>query len=101
VVALLGFSEDAAQATGFSNALREIAPLPDGYKVGDVLRAYLAYMVARDRRDGDSMEPVAGWIYDAMKQALDAVHAACRDAGCPQGADVSEWLRERLKNHRV
>jgi len=36
-----------------------------------------------------------------MKQALDTVHAVCRDAGCPPGADVAVWLRERLKNHRV
>jgi enamine deaminase RidA (YjgF/YER057c/UK114 family) len=44
---------------------------------------------------------VAGSVYDAMKQALDEVHAVCRDAGCSPGVDVTVWLREQLKNHRV
>jgi hypothetical protein len=52
-------------------------------------------------REDDPQRLVAGWLFDAVKQALDTVHAVCAEAGCPPGAQVDEWLRERLKNHTV
>ncbi|ALL68695.1 hypothetical protein K788_0000282 [Paraburkholderia caribensis MBA4] len=72
VAVLLGFNDAAAKSSGYINALREIAPLPDDYKIGDVLRAYLGYLTARERQDMDPQEPVAGWLY------------------------VTAWLREQL-----
>ena len=41
VTAILGFDDEGA---GFRNALREMAPLPEGFTCGDVLRAYLAHI---------------------------------------------------------
>ncbi|RQZ18109.1 hypothetical protein DIE15_08220 [Burkholderia sp. Bp9031] len=39
---------------------------------------------------------VSGWVYDATRKALDAVHEVALEFGCPRGATVSDWLRERL-----
>ncbi|WP_416052778.1 hypothetical protein [Cupriavidus basilensis] len=39
------YSDDAACA-GFRNALRDMAPLPDDFTIGDAVDAYIAHLVA-------------------------------------------------------
>ncbi|VWD01522.1 bacteriophage protein [Burkholderia aenigmatica] len=52
------------------------------------------------QQDGDLLRPVARWVYNAVRVNLDLLHGICGEFGCPQGADVATWLRDRLSNEK-
>jgi hypothetical protein len=49
VAVLLGFSS-LENASGFHVTMNEIAPLPLDFTIGEALQAYLAHILARQRR---------------------------------------------------
>jgi hypothetical protein len=45
----------------------------------------------------DPTDPIARWLFDAVKTNLDEIHALCLEFGCSQGDTVVGWLRARLE----
>ncbi|UKV75196.1 hypothetical protein FOC29_28215 [Burkholderia vietnamiensis] len=52
------------------------------------------------QQDGDLLRPIARWVYNAVRVNLDLLHGICSEFGCPQGANVATWLRDRLSNEK-
>lgn len=53
------------------------------------------------QHDGDLLRPIARWVYNAVRVNLDLLHGICSEFGCPQGEDVSTWLRARLAREQT
>lgn len=51
---ILGFSSNTVDngACGFRNVLRDIPALPDGFTIGDAMRAYMAAITIDERQAG-------------------------------------------------
>jgi hypothetical protein len=62
-----------------------------------ILECYqLAVDAYRASMPADPTAPIAKWLFDGVKQALDATHAVCLEHGCSQGETVADWLRKQL-----
>ncbi|WP_208449120.1 hypothetical protein [Burkholderia anthina] len=84
---------DIARETG----LRSFLPVADAAIAQDILARYqLAVDRHRESLPANPERQVSGWVYDATRKALDAVHAVCLEFGCPRGETVADWLRARL-----